>query len=119
MVLKYRHPALRGWGIGLFILGTVLDAAGTIAYVAGASAESTYSGTTNSGYKHGQQAEEAGEGLWVAGGIFTLTGYIMWQAGSSMVAVPAAPPSAEWMKTVRPYVSTTKDGARAGVVVSF
>jgi hypothetical protein len=96
MQLRLAHPALHGWGIGLFVFGAVLDLAGTITFVAGSSAESTYCGTGNSGCKHGAEAETAGEVLWAFGGVFTLTGYIMWQAGNAVVAVPVQPSTA-WM----------------------
>ena len=45
----YAHPGMRGWGIGLFVLGVVLDVAGTATYFGGSSAESSYCGSGNSG----------------------------------------------------------------------
>jgi hypothetical protein len=123
MEVRYAHPALHGWGVGLTVLGLVLDLAGTITYAAGSAAESKYCNTSTSysGCQHGKDAESASGVLAVFGGIFTLTGGILWLAGSGTVMVPvAAPtPSTAWLKTVTPFVSPTKDGASAGVVVSF
>jgi hypothetical protein len=110
---------MRGWGIGLFVLGVVLDVAGAITYAAGSSAESTYCGTGNSGCEHGASAEHAGVGLGVAGSIVTLTGILLWVSGSTVLPGPDPRQRLGLLQRVSPYVSPTKTGTNAGLSVSF
>lgn len=113
----YAHPGMRGAGIGLFVFGLVLDLAGTITYVAGSNAESTYCGTGNSGCEHGATAEHVGEGLAVAGSLVTLTGLLLWISGSTVVPGPDA--RVGLLQRVSPYVAPTRTGTNAGLSVSF
>ncbi len=115
----YAHPGMRGWGIGLFVLGVALDLAGTITHIAGENAESTYCGTGNSGCEHGASAVSAGNGLWVAGGLVTVTGLILWVSGSTVVPGPDPRQRLGLLQRVSPYVAPTKTGANAGLSVSF
>jgi hypothetical protein len=110
---------MRGWGIGLFVLGVALDLAGTITHIAGENAESTYCGTGNSGCEHGASAVSAGNGLWVAGGLVTVTGLILWVSGSTVVPGPDPRQRLGLLQRVSPYVAPTKTGANAGLSVSF
>jgi hypothetical protein len=118
----------RNAGIGLFIAGLVMDAAGTALYVGGKTSsckQETPFGYTSSSFiaMHGSSYPpcstvwKVGIGFWIAGALATGTGIALWAVGGAQEPVPA--PTATAKLRILPYADLGPSGGEGGMRVAF